>query len=91
MAERVKQAHLPDMEPPSIPEIDDLAEKYYGLNDKSWKLRGKVEEARDELLEVMKKHELFIYSYDNKQVLRTEKEIVKVKKKKAGDDNGDDE
>ncbi len=86
MATRLKQAHLDGMEPPSINEIDEAAQKYYDLNDKSWKMRGKVDEAREELLEVMKKHKLTVYDFDNKEVSVTEKEIVKVKKKKAGEE-----
>lgn len=86
---RIKQGHLEGLEPPSIDEIDESAQKYYDLNDKSWKMRGKVEEARDELLELMKKHKLTTYEFDNKEVSITEKEIVKVKKKKA--ENGGDE
>jgi len=86
---KVKQAHLDGMDPPTITEIDDAAETYYSLNDKSWKMRGKVEEARDALLEIMKKHELTTYEYENKIVSVEEKEVVKVKNKKAY--NGDGE
>ena len=84
MTEKVKQEHLEGMEPPTVEEIEEAAEKYYGLNDKSWKMRGKVEEARDELLEVMNKHEMTTYSYDNKEITVTDKRVVKVKKKKPG-------
>jgi len=86
---KLKQGHIEGMEPPVIQEVEDAAENYYSLNDKSWKLRGKVEEARDALLEVMKKNDLTTYEYDNKIVSVTEKEIVKVKKRKA-EDNGDE-
>lgn len=89
MPKEVKQAHLEGMEPPSVPEIEEAAETYYSLNDKSWNLRSKVEEAREALLEKMKEHELTIYEYDNKVVSVQEKEIVKVKKRK-GQDNGDE-
>ncbi len=86
---KLKQGHIEGMEPPVIEEVEEAAEHYYGLNDKSWKLRGKVEEARNDLLEIMKKNELTSYEYDNKIVSVTEKEIVKVKKRKA-EDNGDE-
>lgn len=84
---KVKQGHLPGLEPPSIREIDDAAEAYYELNDESWKMRGKVEEARDNLLTVMKRHHLNLYRYEDKEVLVVGKQVVKVKKKKAAEED----
>lgn len=91
MAERTKQGHLEGLEPPTIEEVEEKADAYYSLNDKSWKLRGKVEQARDELLETMKKHELTTYEYGNKVVSVVEKEIVKIKKRKPEAESNDDE
>lgn len=80
--DKTKQGHLPGLEPPSIKEIDEAAEAYYDLNDESWRMRAKVEQARDELLEVMKKHKFNTYTYDDKSVNVIGKFLVKVKKKK---------
>lgn len=83
---KAKQGYLEGQEPPTIQEIDEAAEAYYALNDKSWKLRSKVKEAADELLEIMKKHGLTTYQYENKEVDVLEKEVVKVKKKTDRED-----
>jgi len=85
---KAKQAHLEGMEPPTIAEVEAAAEKYYDLNDKSWKLREKVSDAKDELLEVMKANDLTVYRYDDKEITVVDKETVKVKRLR--ENNGDD-
>ena len=93
MAKLKQKALLPELEPPSIPEIDDAAETYYEAMKKRQKLSVQENEAQQNLLEVMKANKLDRYEFDSKVVLMTSKSKCRVKPKDDdnGDDNGDDE
>ena len=86
---KAKQGHLDGLAPPTIAEVDAAADTYYELNSKSWKLREKVAEAKDALLEVMKANDLTVYRYDDKEITVVDRETVKVKKLR-GEENGDE-
>ncbi len=83
-APKPKQGYLdPEMAPPSIPEIDRLAEKYVDARDSRMSALKEEIELNGELDELMKKHSLTEYEYDNKIVSVNVLEKVKVKTKKA--------
>lgn len=86
MAKEAKKAHLDGMEPPSIKEIDEAADSYVSLRDKRMKMLAKEVEAKGELEEIMKKHELKTYTYEDKTVELVPSEKVKVRKVKDADE-----
>ncbi len=79
---KVKQGHLPEMEPPSIPEIDDAAEAFVKAR-KAWQAKQQpMMDAYTILEATMKKHNLRNYEYDGKIVEGSEELKFKVKAKK---------
>ncbi len=66
---RARQGHLPEMEPPSIPEIDEAAEAFVDARDKRMRLGSKEAEKKEILEAAMKKHGLDRYEYDGKEVV----------------------
>lgn len=83
---KARQGHLPGLEPPSIKEIDNAAERYVDRrNDRMEMLQDEIK-ARDVLEAAMKKHELRVYEYDGKTVELCMEEKVKVRKKKESSD-----
>ena len=86
-----KQGFLPDMEPPSIPEIERAADLY--LEARNARMNGLQEEVklRGVLELVMHKHDLKAYSYEDKTVTLEAQEKVKVRKKQDKEGTGGDE
>lgn len=85
-----KQGFLPDMDPPSIKPIDDAAEIYFDTMQE--RVRLSKEEAKDNLIDLMKQHDLTIYeTSDGKTVSLLNKSNVKVKRKKDSNDDWEDE
>ena len=73
----------PGVAPVVIPEIDKAAEKYVNIRDKRMLLTEDEIEAKGLLTELMKKHSLKTYRYDERLVeLKPGEETVKVKKVK---------
>ena len=74
-----KQAELPGVEAPSIKAIDDAADEYVSVRDKRMALTEKEITARDVLANLMHKHKLESYRYDDRIVTIVPAEKVKVK------------
>lgn len=79
---RPRQQHLPGMEPPNYPDIDEAAERYKQYRD------SRMEEGREEakwreiLMTRMKYHGLKTYEYEDNVVALEGVEKIKVRKKK---------
>jgi hypothetical protein len=91
-AKRPKQGYLhPDMAPPSIPEIDAIAERYYEQMMERVALSKLEDEAKTELIEVMAKHGQTRYvTLDGFIVHLLSKSNIRIKKKKDVEANGDE-
>jgi hypothetical protein len=83
---RPRQGHLPEMEPPSIPELDDVIEEYVKLRDKRMRVEGPEREKKQELHDLMKQHKLERYEYDGREVIFDVTEKIKVCKIKESDE-----
>jgi hypothetical protein len=59
-----KQLAIRGTEPKTIKELDDAAEAYVDARDKRIERTEKETEAKEALIEVMKKHELSVYRDD---------------------------
>ena len=59
-----KQTSIPGTEPKSITEVDTAAEAYVEARDERMALTEKEVEAKDALINVMKKHDLSVYRDD---------------------------
>ena len=88
---RVKQGYLPDMAPPSIPEIEAAADEYVEARDTRMAAMEPEKEAKERLKELMKKHNQTQYEYDSRIVTLNGEPDVKVKKKKSEEIDIDDE
>lgn len=84
--QKPKQGHLQGMEPPSIEELDDLADRYVALRDKRMRLAEDETNKRDLLHVKMKEHKLTSYEYDGKVIEIVADEKIKVRKKKEDKD-----
>jgi hypothetical protein len=86
---RVKQGFIPGTEPPLIREIDDAAETYYEAMMERVKLSKDEDEAKQNLIDKMVKHDIERYETPDGLVITvTNKKNVKAKKKH--DDNGEE-
>ncbi len=85
-----KQGYLPEMEPPTFKDIDSAAENYYDTMQERVKLSGEEDEAKTNLIEKMRSHDLERYEYDGKIVMIVNKSNVKVKKAKKAEENGEE-
>lgn len=90
-ARKKKQKRIPGTEEERIKEIDDAADDYVECRDKRMGLTEKEKEAKNRLIDVMKRHKLSVYKGDGFVVTydHEEKDDVKVKQAKA-EANGDD-
>lgn len=89
---RAKQGRLPGMEPDSIRELDDAAENYFDVVRDRCKLSKEEDEKKDNLIALMNQHK--IARYENEEglvVTLTEKQKVKVEKKKQEPDGESEE
>lgn len=84
-----RQPYLSDeMKPPSIPVIDEAAERYVQHRDaRMAELQDEIK-AHDALLALMRTHSLKTYTYEGNVVTVTEKTKVKVERAK---DEAEDE
>lgn len=80
-----KQPRLPGIVPPEIAEIEDKAEEVKTLQDERMDTAQRENKAREELLELMKKHKRKNYSLDEKfeVVVESTEEKAFVRKKKG--------
>jgi hypothetical protein len=86
---RVKQEFIPGTEPPRVREIDDAAETYYEAMMERVKLSKDEDEAKQNLIDKMVKHDIERYETPDGLVITvTNKKNVKAKKK--NDDNGEE-
>jgi hypothetical protein len=76
-----KQNHFAGMEPPSVPEIDDLAAEFLSVANEVKRLKLEKDGLGDKLLILMGRHKLFAYKTpDGKMVsLEAGKQKVTVK------------
>lgn len=80
---RPKQVYLPGTDP-SIPEIDDLADRYVEARDQRQVMLADEIRLKEQLMGLMHEHKLKTYEYANKIVrLVMSEEKVQVKRKKA--------
>lgn len=86
---RVKQAHLPDMEPPSISDIDEAGKEYVQARNKWQRAHQPMMDAQATLHEKLRSHKLKRYEFDFNgttevaEIVGSEK--VKVSAKKEDD------
>lgn len=81
LKKKPKQSYLPDLEPPSIPEIDEAADAFFDLAREKAKVQKEEDEAKEKLIEVMKKNKLKRYETPDGKVVtvaETSKSKVKV-------------
>ena len=79
---RPRQGYLPDMEPPSIKAVDRAALAYVEARDERMaKLKAETD-AKDNLLALLKEHNLTSYEFDGYTVTITSTADVKVRRKK---------
>ena len=85
---KAKQGHLPDMEPPTVKEIDRAADDYRDVRDQRMELTKQETAKQAVLLELMRKHGLTHYEYDDYvvDIVANSSEKVKVKAKKVEDE-----
>lgn len=86
---RAVQQELPTMETPHLQPVDDAAERYREVRNERQELTKQEKKAKDYLLELMEKHELFVYKYAEPEegkefvVRRTAKQNVTVRTEKS--------
>lgn len=86
---RLKQGHLPQMEPPSIPALDAAALIYYDAMQERVRLSKAEDEAKDNLIDKMKGNLIELYKTpDGLVVSVVNKSNVRVQKHKEAT-NGD--
>ncbi len=89
--EHVEQGYLNGQEPPRIRAIDQAARIYFDTMQDRCKLSKEEDEAKTNLIDKMKEHNLAFYECPNGLVVTvTEKSNVKCKKKNA-ESNGEEE
>ena len=93
-APKAKQMKIPGTERKSIPEIEKAADKYRSVRDERMALTKKEAIEQTNLVNIMKKHDVSHYIFEDDDGEEAEVKIVdsvkaKVKKVRAGD--GDDE
>lgn len=82
-----KQARLPGTEDSKIQELHDAASEYADIRDQRQQLTTQEVDLKAKLLKAMKKHKKTEYDFDGVHIeLVTEEETVKVRIKKASDD-----
>ena len=89
---RPRQGYLPDMEPPSIPALDEAADDYYETVEERHRLTIRQSELEGVLIDTMRQHSLDRYeTRDGLVVSVLNKSNVKCKKKPDKDpsSNGD--
>lgn len=89
-SKRAKQQYLPGLEPPSIPAIDKAADKFIDVRDDRFGIIKRFADAKLNLVSAMKEHGLTHYEYDGQVVDLDESASVKVAKKKAAVESGDE-
>lgn len=89
---KVRQGHLNGLEPPRIKAIDDAAETYYEAIRERLPLTQAEKDAKENLIEKMKEHQVDRYETpDGLVVVVTSKSKVKVKKKAETNGEEDDD
>lgn len=83
------QTYIPGTEPEHHADIDAAAELYVECRNKRMKMLEKEVEAHDDLLSLMREHDLEFYEFDGQIVRQSHLHKVKVKRKDAEED-GDD-
>lgn len=97
MARARKQLQIEGTQAQVISELDDAAEDYRMKRDERMGIQKLENEARPRVLELMLKHNLTIYKYEDtdgkqRQITLKSETTVKVNRvKDAEDDDGDDE
>jgi hypothetical protein len=87
---KAKQGHLPEMEPPSIPEIESAADAFVRARNKWQRAHQPMMEAQENLHTVMREKGQRRYEYDSKiveVVAGSEKVKVKAAKEEGEDDD----
>lgn len=80
------------MEPPSIPELDDLATRYTDVRDERMQLTEEEAELNAKLVELLDKHQLpeYVTPYGEKVFLSETKRKAKVRKVKDAESEDQD-
>jgi hypothetical protein len=87
---KAKQPFLEGMEPPRIKAIDEAAEIYHDAKMDRVKLSKDEDEAKDNLIDLMKQHDIALYETpDGLIVSLLNKSNVKTKKKTIGGVEGE--
>jgi hypothetical protein len=88
---KTKQSLIPGTEPPSIPELDALADQYVNLRDSRMELGRDEVNKRDLLATKMKEHGLTRYEYGDSVVEIKQAEKVKVRKSEFNEKESSEE
>lgn len=85
---RARQGHLEGLEPPTIPEIEELAEGFVKARNAWQRRHPAMMEAQTLLHDTMKRHGIRNYQFDdyNVEIVGSEKVRVKAKKDESEDD-----
>ena len=83
---KAKQTALPGLENRDIPEIEEAAERYRDIRDDRIAMSRDEAEAKQSLIEVMKKHNRTVYTHNGLSVTLEEIDNVKVKAAKKADE-----
>jgi len=75
---RGKQQYLAGCEPPSVPEIDDIAANFYEAGQMAKRAREREQELGDRLIALMVHHKLWAYRFENHIVTLELKNKIKV-------------
>lgn len=88
--EKTRQTYLNGMESPRLPEVDDAADNYFDLAKEKAKVQEEEDEAKEKLIELMRKHKLKRYETEGGKVVTVSDEVkfkVKVEKPYREDDD----
>jgi parvulin-like peptidyl-prolyl isomerase len=91
MAKKAKQQKIPGTEGERIGEIDEAAEQYVAARDARMGFLKQEIKYRDELIDLMKAHDLKEYEFDDNIVLLSELTKAKVKRRKESTYGEDEE
>lgn len=91
-ANRARQRHLPTMEPPSIPRLDEAANRYYDTMTERVKLNQEEKDALMNVHAIMQEEQIQHYETPDGLVvnyLSSSKTQVKRKKEEKAEENGE--
>lgn len=87
---RPRQGQIPGTEPPRVQEVEEAADTYVAARDERMRLLKDETKLADRLLFVMREHSLRVYEFDGQTVSLDTTEKVRVRRKKEGGEDGEE-